>query len=698
MTFGRIHLPFSNALNGFLLAICALGVGVSTGCAPPSQGGTDNAQKQVESYCPLLPSRSFSSFVTVEGKAFYEYRIDGNLYVANGSFMLRPTEATNNATYSVSIGSVTASFNCPNPCNSGGAAATIVEGVANAINSDATLNQIVTASRNDEFGAPRLLITPKVYGTAIDLDTSALVRLSVNDLSGNRMHGEPNPIRHAEIRVTSSNGTILQCAETDQDGAFSFPVPHGGGDYLVSIASRSNNDKNTAYVLNNPTNNEFYAISQTVISTSNTTGIRLVASATGTMEGAAFNILDQIHKSQDYLRSQTAGCATTYSGCIPFTTAPIVYAYWMKGFNPGSYVGVAGSGISFYLNGKRELYILGGLNGNVDSADMDHFDNSVIIHEYAHFLEDQFGNPNSPGGSHNGNSVIDPRLAWGEGWANFFQGAVLSRALYRDTYGRIGCTTSQQQSTCTGHFFNEPLNPEVGSNYNDKPVHEGEGNFREFSVARLLYRAASGPMNAFAHIWAAFHGANSMRTANDSFKSIGRFHVIQNLLGTPSENSDWNSLRTAEMHRADLRDYASPLLIPGSSCSTPMTVRAVISSNPNITEIIDQFSNNDFYVYSHPGGNLNVLLEWTGVTDKADLDLFIYRPGYVYGNIRTVAAHSEAGNSGPSGTEYLSRSLPAGTYLINVKAYTGRDYYPSSTTTNVTYTLKINGQLACPNY
>jgi hypothetical protein len=695
MTSGQNHSLNSPSLKGFLLlAICAFSAVVSTGCAPASQGGTDSAQKQVESYCPLLPSRTFGSFVTVEGKAFYEYRIDGNLYVANGSFMLRPTEATNNAVYSVKIGSVTASFTCASPCSDGSAARKIVDGVANIINANTTLSQIVTASRNEEFGAPRLLITPKTYGSAIDLDTAALARLSVTDLSGNRMHGEPNPIRHAEIRVTSSNGTIVQCAETDESGAFNFPVPHGGGDYTVSITSRSNNAYNTAYVLNNPSDNQYHRISRTVSSTANTPGIRLVALATGTMEGAAFNILDQIYRSQNYLRTNTSGCGSSYSGCIPFLTAPIVYAYWTKGLNPGTYVGVPGSGISFYLNGKRELYILGGLNGNVDSVDMDHFDNSVIVHEYAHFLEDQFGSPNSPGGSHNGNSVIDPRLAWGEGWANFFQAAVLGRALYRDTYGRIGCTPSGQQSECTGHFFNEPLNP-TGGTYNDKPLHDGEGNFREFSITRLLYRAAIEPMNAFAHIWAAFHGNNGMRTANDSFKSIGRFHVIQNLLGA---SASWDSLRSAELHQGNLRDYATPLQIPGVGCSTAMTIRAVASASG--AEVIDQFSNNDFYAYTHAGGTLAINLEWIGNTtsDFADLDLFVYRPGYVYGNKRTAAAYSESEINGITGEETLSRSIPAGTYLINVKAYTGGSLYPSSTTKRITYTMRINGQLACPNY
>ncbi|MEK7356871.1 MAG: hypothetical protein AAB250_10505, partial [Bdellovibrionota bacterium] len=179
----------------------------------------------------------------------------------------------------------------------------------------------------------------------------------------------------------------------------------------------------------------------------------LVASATGSLVGGAFNILDQILNAQEYLRTKTSGCSGTFGDCSAFTTAPLVLVYWTPGLSPGVYYGISG-GISFYLNDDKELYILGGISGDTEVSDMDHFDNSVIVHEYGHFIEDQFGNPDSPGGSHNGNSVIDPRLAWGEGWANFFQAAVTGVPYYRDTYGHVVCSSG---SSCTGANFNEFL-------------------------------------------------------------------------------------------------------------------------------------------------------------------------------------------------------------------------------------------------
>src|SRR5690606_13846811 len=107
--------------------------------------------------------------------------------------------------------------------------------------------------------------------------------------------------------------------------------------------------------------------------------------------------------------------------------------------------------------------------------DTDHFDDSIILHEYGHFLEDVYSKTNSPGGVHTGETILDPRLAWGEGWANYFQAAVTGNPVYRDTFG-----TSLGFS---GVYFNENLE----SGTSDTPNNPGEGNFREFAITRALW-------------------------------------------------------------------------------------------------------------------------------------------------------------------------------------------------------------------
>lgn len=113
------------------------------------------------------------------------------------------------------------------------------------------------------------------------------------------------------------------------------------------------------------------------------------------------------------------------------------------GLSPGTYYDSPTTAISFFNKNDCPgfpvaIYILGGVSGST-CTDTDHFDNSVIVHEYGHFLDNAFGKIDWPGGSHSGNQIVDPRLSWSEGWSDFLQGKVLGRTYYRDTVGNASC-------------------------------------------------------------------------------------------------------------------------------------------------------------------------------------------------------------------------------------------------------------------
>ena len=70
-------------------------------------------------------------------------------------------------------------------------------------------------------------------------------------------------------------------------------------------------------------------------------------------------------------------------------------------------------------------------------GDTDEFDQSVIAHEFGHYLEDRFARSDSIGGDHGGSTtLLDLRVAFGEGWGNAFSGMVLGGPIYRDSFGR----------------------------------------------------------------------------------------------------------------------------------------------------------------------------------------------------------------------------------------------------------------------
>lgn len=675
---------------------------VATGCSLGGGGGGGASapyQKAIAAYCPYLPSKTFSSPATVSGSAFYEYRMNGNGPVSDSVHTITPSSTASLTAYSITINGTAVNFTCGASCS----ATAAVTGLTNAINGNSALP--VSAS-----GTTTLILSPKNEGDAITLTSlSNLTDTPDAAASPAVVHADPRPIRYAEVRVTDSSGNIVQCAETDGNGAFSFQLPSDSNTYKVYVMSRANNAHNTAYIMNNPTDNTPWSISTTVTA-SGTPSVRLIAKATGDLMGGAFNIMDQVYNAQNYLRTQTANCnqsssSNYYADCDPFISAPIVNTFWTPGVTPSVYEGGTG-GISFYgtpngVESFRGLYILGGINGDTDNSDMDHFDNSVIVHEYGHFIEYNFGRMDSPGGSHSGNAVIDNRLAWGEGWADFFQGVVLSSTYgsttgtYRDTYGHVGCTGSNAQGLpgCTGVTFSEPLNvdPSTCSGCHDVPTAMGEGNFREFSISRILFHVA-GPsgISKFSEIWTIVHGpTQGMKVITDRFKGIGRVHKIQLAL---AGHADWSTLRTNEDQAGDLSGYDTPYNSSCSSTSQAMGITVTPYDDGSFTAS-DQFRNNDFYYVSHPGGALNVNLSWSG-SGVADLDLYVYPQGYVYGNSTSWLGASNASTKTTSGTEAVALNLPAGLYMINVMAYTGS--YQSTGVYNTTYNLTVNGAPVCP--
>lgn len=508
------------------------------------------------------------------------------------------------------------------------------------------------------------------------------------------------PIRYAEVRITDSSGTLVQSTETLADGTFSAIVPQANTTYTISVNSRGDNSHIKASVLNSPEFNSFYSITTTASGLSSSSSLTLTALANGDIVGGAFNIFDQFVNANEYLRTQVGNCTGTFSGCRNFTVAPKVSAYWTKGFNPGSYYN---SGpVSFYVRGYSRIFILGGQNGDTDSSDTDHFDNSVIIHEYGHFLEDAYFVSDSPGGTHSGNKIIDPRLAWSEGWGNFIQAAVRNVASYQDSSGNVDGSTAL--------FFD--LDIENATAGNDVPNASGEGNFREFSISRFLWdaiddttsetvhSASDNIKNGFKQIWASLtKTSNGWLNTALSFHNVGHLHLAQVWLqNNDPSGEDWSNIRTIEYHQPDTRDYARPVVATsGVTCADFTLTPANVSGDTGSFSTSDLFRNNKFYhlKISSPT-DVSIQLTYEDADHAgtlADLDLYLYNESARYGNSSDILASSlnDPGSVSAIQTETVATTLSAGNYLINVMVFTK---YSIGGTVN--YKLKLNGVQLCP--
>ena len=553
-------------------------------------------------------------------------------------------------------------------------------------------------------------------------------------------------IPFAEFHVLDSGGNIIQCGETGTNGDFSFNVPSTGV-YTLNVLSRAYNDNYKVSILKDINLNQPYSISKTFSAGGAVDVGNIFAEADESIDpeipGGAFNIMYDILMANEFLANS--------SGMTGFTGAPKVTVFWKAGFNPYSYFGAPNNPLSFYRPGVHELYILGGMNGDVASSDTDHFDDSVIMHEYGHFLEDVYGKSNTPGGSHNGNGLIDPRLAWSEGWANYFQAMVktsasippASASLYIDTYGHkadSSATTGFGQNILFG------LKEVPPSTTFDTPTFANEGNFREVSISRTLYKTtfsgsySTSPPKAggavpFSYVWQAFGDGDAtasptidgFHSNNIHFRSIGYFNSILDaiLARHVVSRANWNAILSEEMQPITNGTYGAEVTA-GGNC--PQTMTPVVNNSSGLkayclatngfgscTSIAyksNQLRSNDFFAYYYDGSsNSTISIDYTqSPASTIRLDLYVYSEDYVYvEEVQSLFGQSNSSlvvkNISPSvDGDVKSVSLagqPAGYYMINIKANTmnsdGTDKLVSDLGTSPTYNLKTNGGVfLCP--
>ncbi len=561
-------------------------------------------------------------------------------------------------------------------------------------------------------------VTGTAYFQARQVTTSGLLGPGANQ-----------PIRFAEVQVFNSDGAIVQCGATNATGALvavdltsALQIPSTAGTYTLKINSRAANSKINVSVLSSPYANAFYSVTGTVTlaggETTKAVSSSLVAPYNGTLEGGAFNILDQIYLANEFLRNNSS-CPTTEAGCTVFTVAPKIKVFWAPGVDPGtSYLGLTYP-ISAYLPSTdtnfKGLYILGGKSGDFDCVDTDHFDNSIILHEYGHFLEANFAKSDSPGGSHSGNGVIDPRLAWSEGWANFFQAAVSGSPYYQDTIRNSNCSQG------TALQINLVLYEKT--NFQDVPTVSNEGLYREASVSRSLWQAMSsssgngmGASIGFNYIWRAFTNSSvgGLAATANKFRNVGLFNKIFYSLVSANDSSKitatspagYDNVLAYEKQPHDILSYAQPVSVQ-SSCSYTLTGGQTFDASKTTNAYLGTgyssslYSNNKFLSYYWNGtGTFKVKLKYQKVTATSpDLDLYIYKEDHTLFSTSTMVGSSAVAYASEpvEGSDHVesvtSSSLAAGTYLIQVNI----DDSVSYNTLSATFTLTDSaGAQICP--
>ncbi|MAK60039.1 MAG: hypothetical protein CMK09_03575 [Ponticaulis sp.] len=254
------------------------------------------------------------------------------------------------------------------------------------------------------------------------------------------------------LEVLDGSGTILDTDVTTDMGEYSVEVPSNTDVRIRAKAEviQSGSPSWDMQVLNNTNGNALYAITGSLTSSGGADSTRDLNAPSGwdgssyasTRAAAPFAILDPLYEA-----------ITAIVGADADVVLPELDIYWSPdNVSVSGDVSMGEIGTTSYGNGI--MYVLGD-----EDSDTDEYDRSVLTHEYGHYLEDFLSRSDSIGGGHGANDFLDPRLAWGEGFANAFSGMILGDPIYSDSLGAgqaAGGGFNLESSTpATPGWFNE---------------------------------------------------------------------------------------------------------------------------------------------------------------------------------------------------------------------------------------------------
>ena len=434
------------------------------------------------------------------------------------------------------------------------------------------------------------------------------------------------PIRDAVVEVFARvSNQVFSAGYTDTEGAFRVFVPHGS-EYAVRVLSRSSSSD--VLVANNTNAGTIYSVNSDVDAARPPV---LIASDANRISGA-FNILEVIRQGNALLRR--------FDVNLP---APELGIFWSPANTPvAGDVATGQIGGTFFSAGNNTAFILGDR-----TTDSDEFDDAVILHEYAHGLATRFSRDDSRGGPHILGDVLDPRVAWSEGWANFFSALVRADPIYRDSRDPGGSLVLE---------YDLEENVPAG----DRP-----GYRSEFSVHSMLWDLVDDIEDAgdvseipIAPIWEAF-----VELKDDRFVYLPSF--LDRLVALmPSETFGIDQIarqRGIDYIAGAVPPVSNPFPQPVSRTEAVTgEVDSLSRGRANLAQSAHQ------YVFDVGGGAVSLRLDITGVGPGGnpvanDLDLFLMD---LEGRFLAL---SDRGLNGQS--ELISTFLPAGRYVVEVRSF-----------------------------
>jgi hypothetical protein len=486
-----------------------------------------------------------------------------------------------------------------------------------------------------------------------------------------------SPARQVTVQaLDASNSSVLATATTDLNGDYSVTVPSNRNLFIRARAEMIKTGTAPTWnfrVANNVNADAIYALDGTSASSGTVNSTRnlraptgfVVNSYTGERAAAPFAILDSVFRAKELVLTAT-----------PTTVFPDLQLFWSdqnrSTLLPGGRVRFCPDdgdiGTSSYIvfppNAPDDcnqlnsihpdgIYILGNF---IVGGDTDEFDQSVIAHEFGHYLEDRFGRSDSVGGDHGGSqTLLDLRVAFSEGWGNAFSGMALGGPIYRDSQDGMDSDFQIDMET------DDPLN---------------EGWFSEASVGEILwdlFDTTNDPGDSltlgFAPLFAVETGTQRNTEALTSIFSFitalraatpGSLAAIDLLL-TGEDIHGTGDFGVAETNDGDSTSDTGVLPVYGDIVRGDPPI-VVCSRSPFGNGSTNKLGNRVFLRFANDMARV-LTIKATGATNgvgtaaATDPDIFVLRTG-------VLAAFGVGTTPGDETIDQVP--LPAGNYIIEV--------------------------------
>jgi hypothetical protein len=494
--------------------------------------------------------------------------------------------------------------------------------------------------------------------------TVTYTNYSVNQTTGiDYSSPTEKPIREAVAVLQNPSGTVLATTNTTQTGGYSFSAPANSTVRVVVKAALGSPALPRVTVVDNTNGGALYgtyfdvatgtaALTANFNANSGWDG----ASYSGGRAAAPFAVLDTVYQAEALIKSAD-----------PAVQFPALIVNWSKNNKSATGDLTLGEITTSHYDGNGNLYILG-----AENLDTDEYDTHVMAHEWGHYFEDKLGRSDNIGEAHSPGDILDPRVAFGEGWGNALSGMVFDDPLYIDTGGASQATV------------NLSMNLDDDSVLDSQTDTNGsliDGFYSEASVQEVLYDLFdSGPSDddnlslGFKPIYDVMVGGQKTTSAYTTIFSFLKYLKVAN----PADSAAIDALAAAENIDSGNEYEAS---------SAP--IYTVVPVNGTIvTTDVDGFALQTWDTYGpiaadDPG---NKLFNWMffrftiSAAGSHTIEVVPTGGGNVLLELNEKGTKTEVDNAGTGGTETLTKSFTAGDYVMSVGSLGGQ----------ASFTVRIN--------